>query len=72
MVNIFRYLVLVADHMTGFTLWDTALHNYSVAHTGYKGGGGDVVKDLIASCKKYNLKLGFFYSVCSAATCVCF
>jgi alpha-L-fucosidase len=38
-----KYIVLVADHMTGFTLWDTKYHNYSIAHTKYKGGGGDVV-----------------------------
>ena len=24
-----RYIVLVADHMSGFTLWDTKQHNYS-------------------------------------------
>eukprot|EP00041_Stephanoeca_diplocostata_P031425 m.978381 g.978381 ORF g.978381 m.978381 type:complete len:539 (+) comp23956_c1_seq20:62-1678(+) len=58
-----KYIVLVADHMTGFTLWDTKYHNYSIAHTKYKGGGGDIVKELIESCKKYNIKLGFFYSV---------
>lgn len=58
-----KYIVMVADHMTGFTWWDTKYHNYSIAHTKYKGGGADVVKELIASCKKYNLKLGFFYSV---------
>ena len=58
-----RYMVIVADHMTGFTWWDTKYHNYSIAHTKYKGGGADLVKEMIASCKKYGLKLGFFYSV---------
>ena len=58
-----KYIVMVADHMTGFTWWDTKYHNYSIAHTKYKGGGADVVKELIASCKKYDMKLGFFYSV---------
>ena len=75
-----KYIVMVADHMTGFTWWcpfffffvrhdrgpgfsgvlwimmgidrDTKYHNYSIAHTKYKGGGADVVKELIASCKK--------------------
>lgn len=47
-----KYIILVADHMTGFTLWNTKFHNYSVANTRYKGGGGDIVKDLIASCQK--------------------
>lgn len=58
-----RYIILVAGHMSGFTLWNTKAHNFSIAHTQYKGGGQDVVSDLIMSCKKYNLKLGFFYSV---------
>ena len=58
-----KYIVMVADHMTGFTWWDTKYHNYSIAHTKYKGGGVDLVKEMIASCKKYDLKLGFFYSV---------
>ena len=58
-----KYIILVAGHMSGFTLWNTKLNNFSIAHTQYKGGGQDVVSDLLASCKKYNLKLGFFYSV---------
>ena len=58
-----KYIIAVADHMTGFTYWDTKYHDYSMAHTGYKGGGADVMKELIASCKKFGLKLGFFYSV---------
>jgi alpha-L-fucosidase len=58
-----KYIVLVADHMTGFTLWDTAVHDYSIAHTAYKGGGQDVVKDFVASCKKYGVKPGYFYSM---------
>ena len=55
-----KYVILVADHMTGFALWDTAAHNYSIAHT---QRGGDVVREMIASCKKYGLKLGVFYSI---------
>ena len=58
-----KYIVIVADHMTGFTWWDTKYHNYSIAHTAYKGGGVDLVKAMLASCKKFGLKLGFFYSV---------
>ena len=49
--------------MTGFTLWNTASHDYSIAYTAYKGGGQDVVADFVASCKKYNVRPGFFYSV---------
>ena len=58
-----NYVMLVAQHMAGFSLWDTKAHNFSISHTAYKGGGQDIVKDMVASCKKYGLKLGFFYSV---------
>ena len=58
-----KYVMLVAQHMAGFSLWDTKAHNFSIANTAYKGGGQDVVKDMVASCKKHGLKLGFFYSV---------
>jgi len=58
-----KYIVLVADHMTGFTLWDTAAHDYSIAHTAYKGGGQDVVRDFVASCAKHGVRPGYFYSM---------
>jgi alpha-L-fucosidase len=58
-----KYVVLVADHMTGFTLWDTAAHDYSIAHTAYKGGGQDVVRDFVASCAKHGVRPGYFYSM---------
>ena len=57
-----KYIVLVVDHMTGFTLWDTSVHNFSIAHTQWRGGGGDILTDFVASCKKYGLKPGVFYS----------
>ena len=55
-----KYIILVAEHMTGFSLWNTSFHNYSITNT---KRGGDVVKEMIASCKKYNVRLGVFYSV---------
>lgn len=57
-----RYSVLVVDHMTGFTLWPTTLHNFSVASTQWRGGRGDVVQDFMASSLKYDIAPGLFYS----------
>ncbi len=54
------YAILVANHCDGFSLWDTSVNDYSSAH-GAKPG--DVVKDFVASCKKYGLKPGLYYSV---------
>ena len=56
--------VLVAKHCTGFSLWPTQAHEYSVQHTPYKNGQGDIVKEFIASCKKYGLRPGLY---CSAS-----
>ena len=47
-----KYIVLVADHMAGFALWNTSLHNYSITNT---ARGGDVVRELLASCRKVRL-----------------
>ena len=55
-----KYIVLVADHMTGFALWNTTVHNFSIAHTPLQR---DVVAEFAASCKKYGVRAGFFYSL---------
>ena len=57
-----RYSVLVADHMSGFTLWPTRVHNVSIAATSYKGGGGDVVADFRAAAAAQGIAAGVFYS----------
>ncbi len=61
-----KYAVLVAKHCTGFALWDTKVNDFSIAHTDWRGGGGDVCREFIEACKKYGLKPGFYYStVCN-------
>lgn len=57
-----KYAVLVAKHCTGFCLWPTDVHGYSVKNTPYKGGHGDIVGDFFASCQKYGLRPGLYYS----------
>lgn len=57
-----KYAVLVANHCTGFSLWPTRVNDYSIAGSPWKGGKGDIVGDFVASCKKYGLKPGLYYS----------
>ena len=59
-----KYAVLVAKHCTGFSLWPTEAHDYSIKNSPYKNGNGDIVKDFIASCEKYGLRPGIY---CSAS-----
>ena len=56
------YAVLVAKHCSGFSLWPTKAHPYSVKNTPWKNGQGDILKDFMASCKKFGLKPGIYAS----------
>lgn len=56
------YAVLVAKHCSGFSLWPTKAHPYSVRNTPWRDGQGDIVKDFVMSCKKYGLKPGIYAS----------
>ncbi len=59
-----KYAVLVAKHCSGFSLWPTRAHDYSVAASPWRGGRGDVVGDFFKSCAKFGIKPGLY---CSAA-----
>jgi alpha-L-fucosidase len=58
-----KYAVLVAKHGTGFSLWPTRANDYTISHTAWKNGQGDIVSDFIKSCRKYGLRPGIYYSV---------
>jgi len=57
-----RYLVLVAKHVGGFCMWQTHTTDYGIRNTPWKGGHGDVMADVAASCRKRGLKLGVYLS----------
>jgi alpha-L-fucosidase len=56
------YVVLVAKHAGGFCLWQTATTDYSIKNTAWRGGRGDVLADLAASCARRDLRLGVYLS----------
>lgn len=64
-----KYAVLVAKHCTGFSLWPTAAHDYSVKNIPWRNGKGDIVADFIASCKKYGLRPGIYASASANGYC---
>lgn len=57
-----KYAVLVVKHDTGFTLWPTKAYPYSVASSPWRGGEGDILKDFLKSCEKYDILPGIYYS----------
>ena len=57
-----KYVVLVTNHCTGFSMWNTKVNDFSIASTDWRGGGGDICREFIEACKKYGLRPGFYYS----------
>ncbi len=55
-----KYFVITAKHHDGFALWPTKASSFNVVDaTPFKR---DILKELAESCKKYDIKLGFYYS----------
>lgn len=57
-----RYIVFVAKHSGGFCMWQTHTTDYGIRNTPWRNGRGDVLADVVASCRKFGLKLGIYLS----------
>ncbi len=57
-----KYAVFVCKHHDGFANWPSEYTQYSVKNTPWKNGNGDVVREYVEACRKYNIKIGLYYS----------
>ncbi|HEX2607339.1 MAG TPA: alpha-L-fucosidase [Flavisolibacter sp.] len=57
-----RSVILTAKHHDGFCLWPSRYTEHSVKNSPWKGGNGDVVQEVAAACKEYDVGFGIYLS----------
>lgn len=55
----FKYAVFVTKHHDGFTFWPS---EYDEIGTKYSFNGRDFVREYVEACRRYEIKVGFYYS----------
>lgn len=58
----FKQVIITAKHHDGFCLWPSKYTEHSIKNTPYKNGKGDIVKEVAAACRKYNIGFGVYLS----------
>ena len=54
-----KYMVFTTKHHNGFCMWDTKTTDFNIMNTPY---GQDIVRKYVDSCRKYGIKVGFYFS----------
>ena len=58
-----KIAILTATHETGFALYQSDVNPYCMKALKWKDGKGDIVRDFVNSCRKYDVKPGLFIGI---------
>ena len=58
-----KIAILTATHETGFALYQSDVNPYCLKAVKWRNGKGDIVKDFVESCRKYDVKPGIYIGI---------
>ncbi|MDX8340688.1 alpha-L-fucosidase [Draconibacterium sp. IB214405] len=58
-----KIAILTATHETGFALYQSDVNPYSLKAVKWRDGKGDIVKDFVESCRKYDVLPGIYIGI---------
>jgi alpha-L-fucosidase len=59
----FTFALLTATHETGFALYQSDVNPFCMKALNFQDGKADIVRDFVASCRKYGIKPGIYLGI---------
>ena len=58
-----RYAIFTATHHQGFLQWQSDVYPFGLRQVEWRNGKGDIVRDFVESCRKYDIAPGIYIGI---------